>query len=40
MALVVKKLRAMQGIRETGVQSLRWEGPVKEGLVTHPSVLV
>ena len=35
-AQTVKNLPAM---RETWVQSLIWEDPLEEGMVTHPSIL-
>ena len=35
-AQMVKKPPAME---ESCVQSLRWEGPLEEGLATHPSIL-
>ena len=33
---MVKNLTAMW---ETWVQSLGWEGPLEEGMATHPSIL-
>ena len=36
MAQTVKNLVAMQ---ETWVQSLGWEDPLEEGMVTHSSIL-
>ena len=36
MAQMVKNLPAM---RETWVQSLDWEDPLEEGMVTHSSIL-
>ena len=36
MAHAVKNLPAVQ---ETRVQSLGWEDPLKEGMVTHSSIL-
>jgi len=37
MAQGVKNLPAMQ---ETQVQSLGWEGPLEEKMVTHSSILI
>ena len=34
-----KNSSAMQEIQETRVQSLGWEDPLKEGMVTHSSIL-
>ena len=36
MAQKVKNLPAMQ---ETWIRSLRWEGPLEEGMATHSSIL-
>ena len=36
MGQPVKNLPAM---RETGIQSLGWEGPLERGMVTHSSIL-
>ena len=36
MAQTVKRLPA---VRETWVQSLRWEDPLEEGTATHSSIL-
>ena len=36
---VVKNLPAMQKLRENWVQSLGWEDPLEQGMVTQPSVL-
>ena len=35
-AQIVKNMPAMQ---ETGAQSLDWEDPLEEGMVTHSSIL-
>ena len=36
VAQTVKNLPAM---RETGVQSLGWDNPLEEGMVTHSNIL-
>ena len=35
----VKNLTAMQELQETWVQSLGWEGPLKDEMATHSSIL-
>ena len=30
----------IEGLKETGVQSLGWENPLEEGMATHSSILV
>ena len=35
----VKNLPALQETPETRIQSLGWEDPLEEGLVTHSSIL-
>ena len=39
VSLVVKNPPAMQEMWETWVRSLRWEGPLEEGMTTHSSTL-
>ena len=39
VALVVKNPPANQEIQEMWVRSLGWEDPLKEGMVTHSSIL-
>ena len=39
VALVIKKLHANKGVKETQVQSLGWEDTLKEEMATHPSIL-
>ena len=39
MALVVKNPPANAGDQEMWVQSLGWEDPLEEEMVTHPSIL-
>ena len=35
----IKNLPAMQEMQEMQVQSLGWEDPLEEGMVTHSSIL-
>ena len=39
VALMVKNPPANQEIQEMWVRSLGWEDPLKEGMVTHSSIL-
>ena len=39
MAQPIKNLPAMLETEETQVQSLVWEDPLEEGMVTHSSIL-
>ena len=39
VSMVVQTVKSPPVMRETWVQSLRWEDPLEEGLATHSSVL-
>jgi len=39
MLLVVQRVKNLPAVQETRVQSLGWEDPLEEGIVTHSSIL-
>ena len=39
VSLVAQTVKNLPAIQETGVLSLVWEGPLKEGMTTHSSTL-
>ena len=38
-SLVVKTVKNLPAMKETGVQSLGWEDPLEEKMATHSSIL-
>ena len=38
-SLVAQRLKHLPPMRETGVQSLGWEGPLEKRMITHSSIL-
>ena len=38
-SLVAQMVKNQPAVREFWVQSLGWEGPLEEGMATHPSIL-
>ena len=38
-SLVAQRVKGLPAMRETGIRSLGWEDPLKEGMATHPSIL-
>ena len=38
-SLVAQMVKRLPAVRETWVQSLGWEDPLEEGMVTHTSIL-
>ena len=38
-SLVAQKIKSLPAMRETQVQSLGWEDPLKKGKATHSSIL-
>ena len=38
-SLVAQSIKNLSAMQETGIQSPRWEDPLKKGMATHGSIL-